>query len=94
MEYDLVELWNNFWRNKDGKIVVWQTPNIPLISWVVFTILSLLVTGKTADVFSWLGLISLMIWSLMEIVKGVDYFRRFLGLVVFVLAVLTIVHVF
>jgi hypothetical protein len=94
MEYDLVELWNNFWRNKDGKIVVWQTPNIPLIGWVVFTILSLLVTGKTADVFSWLGLISLMIWSLMEIVKGVDYFRRFLGLVVFVLAVLTIVHVF
>jgi hypothetical protein len=95
MQNNLAESWNKFWRNKDGRVVVWQTPNVFLIGWVVFTIVSLLVSTKTvADVFSWLGFISLLIWSLLEIVKGVDYFRRMLGFVVLALVILTIVHVF
>jgi hypothetical protein len=92
MNFDLEELWDNFWRDKRGNIVIWQTPNIALIGWLVLTIVSLFLSGKLSDVFSWAALVSLVIWSLLEITKGVNYFRRLLGLVVLALAVLSAVH--
>jgi hypothetical protein len=93
MNLDLENLWDNLWRDKEGRVVVWQTPNVFLIAWVVLTIVSLVVTGKAADIFSWLGLAALFIWSLLEIFKGVNYFRRILGLVVLVFAVLSLIKV-
>lgn len=66
-------------------------PNIPLIGWAVFTVLSIVFIGRLADVFSWLGSAALIIWCFLEIFKGVNYFRRLLGLVVLVFAVLILV---
>lgn len=93
MQEKFLDVWDKTWRNKKGKIVIWQMPNAFLIGWVVFTFISLLINGRTADVFQWLGIISLLIWALLEIFKGVNYFRRFLGLVVMVFVVLSIVHI-
>ena len=81
-----------FWRDKNGRIVIWQTPNLLLIGWAVLTFISLLVSSKSvADFFSWAGVICLVVWALLEIFKGVNYFRRLLGLVVAVLMVLFII---
>jgi len=93
MHYDARELWDKFWRDDRDKIIVWQTPNAFLIAWVVLTIVSLLTSGKLSDVFSWISIAALLIWSVLEMWKGVNYFRRLLGLVVFALTVLTIIHV-
>lgn len=84
-------LWSKTWRNRQGKVVIWQTPNLPLIAWAGLTILSLLVSSRLADIFSWLGSAALIAWSLLEIFKGVNYFRRALGLLVLAMAMASLI---
>jgi hypothetical protein len=92
MQKNIETVWDKFWRNDEGKIVIWQTPSIPLIGWVVFTIVSLIVSPKNADIFQWIAAVSLLAWCLLEIFKGANYFRRLLGLVVLVINVITIIN--
>lgn len=81
------DLWDRMWKNDRGDVVIWQTPNAWLIGWAVLTVLSLLVSGRLADILSVAGSGVLIIWSLLEIFKGDSYFRRLLGLVVLIFAV-------
>lgn len=84
-------LWDKIWKDGRGKVVIWQTPNAWLIGWAVLTTLSLFFNGRVADVFGWAGSASLIIWSVLEITKGANYFRRALGAVVLILAVMSLV---
>lgn len=89
------DLWDKFWKDKHGNVVIWQTPNLFLIGWAILTVISLVISGKTAaDVCGWIANAALIIWSLLEIVKGVNYFRRFLGLIVLILAVILVTKYF
>jgi hypothetical protein len=90
--HDQRSLWDKTWRDRRGRIVLWQRPNVWLIGWLVLTFISLLFTGRRSDVFSWLGSASLIIWSLLEVFKGVNYFRRALGLLVLAMSVMSLVH--
>jgi hypothetical protein len=87
-------LWDRTWRDSNGQVVIWQMPNKWLLGWAGFTVLSLLFSGRTADVFSWAGSISLIVWSLLEILKGANYFRHALGLLIFVFAVASLAKSF
>jgi hypothetical protein len=87
---DSRSLWSKTWRNRQGKVVIWQTPNLPLIAWAGLTFFSLMVNGRLADILSWLGSAGLIIWSLLEIFKGVNYFRRALGLLVLFMAIMSL----
>jgi len=82
--------WDLFWKDDGGRVVIWQFPNGFLIGWAVLTVLSLIFNGHVADVLSWLASVSLIIWSVLEITKGADYFRRILGLVVFIAAIMSL----
>lgn len=84
-------LWSKTWKNRQGQVVIWQTPNLPLIAWAGLTIGSLLVNGRPADILSWLGSAALIIWSLLEIFRGASYFRRALGLLVLFLATMSLI---
>jgi len=84
-------LWDRTWKDNKGGVVVWQMPNLPLIAWAMLTVLSLLVSGRLADIFSWLSSAALITWSLLEIFKGSNYFRRALGLVVLVYAAMALI---
>jgi hypothetical protein len=84
------DLWDKIWKNKNGDVVIWQMPNVFLIAWVIFTIISIVTVGQVSNVFLWLGDATLVIWALLELVKGANYFRRFMGLVVLGLSVLLI----
>lgn len=84
-------LWSKTWRNRQGRVVIWQTPNLALIAWAGLTVFSLMVNGRLADILSWLGLAALVIWSLLEIFRGANYFRRALGLLVLVMAALSLI---
>jgi hypothetical protein len=88
------DLWDRIWRDENGKIVIWQRPNLWLIGWAVLTTISLFISGRGADIFSWLAEISLIIWSLLEITKGANYFRRVLGLLVLIFAVMSLIKNF
>ena len=84
-------IWDRTWKDKRGRVVIWQTPNIWLGSWAGLTVLSLLLNrGLLADVFSHLGSAALIVWSLLEITRGVNYFRRALGLLILFFEVATI----
>jgi len=87
----LDRLWDRFWKDKHGKVVIWQFPNVFLIGWAVLTTLSLFFNGHIADIFSWVGSAALIIWALLEITKGTNYFRRALGLVVLIAAVMSLI---
>ena len=79
-------LWDKTWKDKNGNVVLWQTPNIWLIGWAVLTTVSLFFTGHTADIISAIASAILLFWSLLEIFKGINYYRRFLGVIVFIYA--------
>lgn len=79
-------LWDRTWKDKEGRVVMWQTPNAWLIGWAVFTTISLFFSGRVSDIFSWTASAALITWSLLEIFRGVNYYRRLLGLAVLVYA--------
>jgi hypothetical protein len=89
-----MDLWHKTWRDRNGrgKVVIWQNPNPWLIGWAVLTVISLLFAGRTSDVFSWAAHAALIIWSLLEIFKGVNYFRRALGLLVLIFAIMSLLQ--
>jgi hypothetical protein len=81
-------LWDKFWYDSRGKVVVFQWPNIWLIGWVVLAFLSMVVPrGKSSDIFWWASTAVLAFWALLEIFKGVNYFRRLLGAAVLLLTI-------
>lgn len=86
-------IWDKIWRDKSGRIVVWQTPNAPLIGWAVLTFASLLFSkGHISNALTWAGEASLIVWCLLEIFKGANYFRRALGLTVLYYAIMTLLR--
>ncbi|MEH1867946.1 MAG: hypothetical protein V7K69_23525 [Nostoc sp.] len=72
-------------RDSDGKIVLAQMPNLPLIVWIVTTLLALIFTsGKINTVLEVVANGSLFTWAWLELFQGVNYFRRALGLAVLI----------
>lgn len=88
------DVWDKFWRDDRGNVVIWQFPNLWLIAWAGLTFISLLFSGNTADVFTWAASAALIVWSILEVLKGVNGFRRALGLVVLIYAVMTLLKSF
>lgn len=87
-------LWDRLWRDKKGRVVIWQRPNILLIGWAVLTTISLFVGRKTGDMIAIAGDITLIAWAILELLKGVNYFRRLLGLAVLIFAVVVLLRNF
>ena len=78
-------LFDKTFRDSNGEIVIAQMPNLPLIVFLVATILSLIFTnGKINTALDILANGSLFTWAWMELFQGVNYFRRGLGLAVFI----------
>ncbi|MBE9001524.1 hypothetical protein IQ274_25735 [Nostoc sp. LEGE 12447] len=72
-------------RDSEGKIVLAQMPNLPLIVWIVTTLLALIFTsGKINTVLDVVANGSLFTWAWLELFQGVNYFRRALGLAVLI----------
>jgi hypothetical protein len=68
-------------RDSDGNIVLAQPPNLPLIVWIVTSLLQLvLTTGKINTGLDVIANGSLFTWAWLELFQGVNYFRRLLGL--------------
>jgi len=72
----------NFIRDKSGKIVLLQPPNLALSGWIVTVLFQRVVPSSK---IAWLGTAFLFTWAFMEMCSGVNYFRRVLGLIVMVM---------
>lgn len=70
-------------RNTEGQIVIWQSPNLLLLIWVFCKLLALVVTSDNLESgLSRLGSAALFAWAYLEVRSGVNTFRKALGLVV------------
>ncbi|MCA9325128.1 hypothetical protein KDA23_03635 [Candidatus Saccharibacteria bacterium] len=69
----------NFFRDKNGKVVLGQTPNVPIVGWALFRIVSWLTSGQLHRVSNLLATAFLFTWAYLELTDGVNYFRRTLG---------------
>ena len=78
-------LFNNIFRDQEGKVVLAQMPNLPLITWIVASLLKIIfTTGKINIGLEALAFGALFTWAWEELFQGVNYFRRTLGLLVLV----------
>ncbi len=78
-------LFDKVFRDREGKIVLAQMPNLPLIVWIVTSLLKLVfTTGKINIGLEVIAFGSLFTWAWEELFQGVNYFRRALGLLVLV----------
>jgi hypothetical protein len=81
---------DRFFKDKDGQVVVWQNPNLPLLGWIIFKILSLIIISRNLKSgCEQLSTTFLFTWAFLEATKGVNNFRKLLGGVVIVLVVLS-----
>ena len=75
-----------------GKIVVAQFPNAALITWLVATVAAALTSGTVHTVAGYVATGALVIWAVDELLRGVNPFRRALGVVVLTWQVVSLVH--
>lgn len=88
-DHDGESLWDKIWRDDEGNIVIFQWPNVWLIAWAAVSFLSLISPTRTfSNVTWWIGSILLAIWAVLEVLRGANYFRKALGVVVFLLNLL------
>ena len=87
---DMTKLLGNFFKDSDGKYVLWQWPNIPLYGWVIFMALHRITSNtRLEDGFRILSIGFIFTWAYLEITEGISYFRKFLGLVVLAVTVVS-----
>ena len=72
-----------FFRDRrSGRIVVAHVPNLAILLWIATVVARWLVdSGSTADVLlAWAGYVTLGWWAIDEVLRGVNPWRRTLGL--------------
>lgn len=74
-----------FFRDPNGHITLWQYPNIALWGWIITIAINHFAKNEKLAA---IGTAFLLAWAIMELVSGVNYFRRLLGLLVIVVVVL------
>jgi len=77
-----------FFKDRDGRVVVWQTPNVPLVGWGLFIISThILHTSSWQQFAGYMSFGFLFTWAWLEITDGANYFRRTLGLVILIVSI-------
>jgi hypothetical protein len=71
---------DKLFKDKNGKIVVGQFPNIPLAAWIFFSVIDTAIKhGKIHTSLHELAQASLFVWAYLELKTGGSLFRRILG---------------
>ena len=75
-------MFKKLFLTKKGKVVIGQTPNLPIIFWFFFAVLSILIQNPLLNQkLLFFSRASLFIWAYLEITEGVNMFRKLLGVV-------------
>lgn len=79
-----------FWHDKHGNFVVWQKPNVFLWVWIVALVLAIAIgSNNFTRLVGFIGGISIIIWAILEVGWGVNYFRRTVGALVLLLILIS-----
>lgn len=83
-------LFERFFYDDQGNLVIAQPPNLPILVWLGASLIKLIVkTGSTYAVLDAIAFGSLFTWAWLELFQGVNYFRRTLGLIVLIGAIVS-----
>jgi len=75
-------LFDRIFRDSEGRIVIAQPPNLPVLVGVTAILLQFILPGgKVQTVSELVGFGALFTWAWQELFQGVNYFRRSLGLI-------------
>jgi hypothetical protein len=86
-------VFDKLFRDGSGKVVIAQMPNLPIIIWVVLSLLKIVYkTGRINLGLDILASVSLFIWAVQELFQGVNYFRRGLGAIVLIALMASKIH--
>jgi hypothetical protein len=69
-------------KDKDGKVVLGQKPNLPIIVWFITLVINQFANGRLYTVADLIGFGALFTWGWLELFDGVNYLRRVFGLLV------------
>ncbi|MCC9197409.1 hypothetical protein QNO08_00220 [Arthrobacter sp. zg-Y820] len=71
---------SNFFRDRNGRIRIFEVPNLPVLAWAGFGAASMMaLTPRYRDLLGNLSRGSLIIWALLETARGRSPFRRTMG---------------
>lgn len=78
-KYQLLRLF----KDPGGNIVIWQSPNLPLIGWAVCKALSMTIDNRDISAgLAHIATLLLFTWAYLEIKDGASVFRKILGIVI------------
>ncbi len=70
------------------KLILWQTPNLPIIIWFLATVLGKFIEhGRLHEILAVVAFGAIFTWAWLEIFQGVNYFRRALGLTILIFSI-------
>jgi hypothetical protein len=83
-----------FASRRSGRLTVAQWPNIPLWIFIILTVgyHVLSAKGGAGHVIRVLADVALLVWAADELVRGVNPFRRILGVIVIVATIFSLVR--
>lgn len=77
----LPHIWNSFFEDKNGNVVIYQRPNLLIILAAAASIFALMTNkGIIHTLAAWVAIITWVAWSALEVVFGDSYFRKTIGL--------------
>ena len=79
---------DRWFHDEHGDLVLWQTPNLPIIVWFLARLLQVFVdSGPSARLLGAVSFGALFTWGWLELSDGDAYIRRLLGLIVLIVIV-------
>ena len=88
LETKQTTLFDLIFRDSEGKIVVAQMPNLPiLVGSAAILLQSILPEGKIGAALDLVAFGALFTWAWQELFEGVNYFRRALGSIALVILI-------
>jgi hypothetical protein len=82
-------VFKNFFKDKDGNVIIGQRPNLPIVVWAIASVSTRLVSEPTLEeVLSMLSFGAIFTWAWLELFHGDCSFRRVLGASVLVVILL------
>lgn len=65
---------------RKGKLIIYQRPNWLIISWFVVSVVWFTgLAGKFSQLLFGIGVCLLAAWAVLELLRGINIFRRILG---------------
>lgn len=70
---------HRFFRDRNGRLVLWQFPNLPLLLGLSATAARTVTEGRAHRLADLLSFGALFVWAWLELFEGASPFRRLLG---------------